>query len=691
MSDYHVQAYEGNEPYVFISYAHKDSAVIYQILRELDQRGVRLWYDDGIAPGSEWPDYIADHLLRASAVVAFITDNSAQSANCRREITFALSKNKPFISVFPSYVSSLSSGLELQLSAQQSVFRQNCKDEEAFIDKIVSTPFIIPCLRRPEPQVHAVAVSVLNPDSDVARREEIAKNKAQLEADRKAAEEARKAALAAEKAARRQQAAAEGKKPKKWLIPVIIAAALILCSTIGIMVVRSLQVRICGETYASSITTLSIYDETITAQDISQIERLKKLTSLSCYNCTFENNCLKGFDTPDPLLTFRLENCQGVTDLSFLQGAAELYYLQLSGCALTDSMIPSLSTLDMYHVDLSDNPEIRKLPALNFGELENFNISGTNITDISPLSEAVKLNDLIASFCPLTDLSPLTPLTRLTELILDHTQVTSYTDDIESLEISTLDFTGTPITDASAFADQTRLSSVSFAYSPIEDISFLSQSSGTLTSLNLHGCAALDLSDIEPLSVCTKLTELYMSNIDLSASNLSFVKDMASLKCLSVIHCGLKDISGIGSHSALYKLRLSLNELKDISPLAGITESTDFDLDLAFNQIEDASPLGTSYHCLSLAGNPITKISFKPEAEYTYTRYILLLDYYEGLETVTTDPGYTWIYLYGTPKSLQVSMKDRNYSYSFCATRVEQLEGIASYFSYEPWEEFIPE
>ena len=352
-------------------------------------------------------------------------------------------------------------------------------------------------------------------------------------------------------------------------------------------------------------------------------------------------------------------------------------------------MIPALSTLDMYHVDLKDNPEITVIPALNLGALQVINISGTNITDISPLSEAVKLNDLIASYCPLTDLSPLTPLTRLTELILDHTQVTSYTDDIESLEISTLDFTGTPITDASAFADQTRLSSVSFAYSPIEDISFLLQSIGTLTSLNLHGCAALDLSDIEPLSVCTKLTELYMSNIDLSASNLSFVKDMASLKCLSVIHCGLKDISGIGSHSDLYKLRLSLNELKDISPLAGITESTDFDLDLAFNQIEDASPLGSSYHCLSLAGNPITKISFKPEAEYT--RYILLLDYYEGLETVTTDPGYTWIYLYGTPKSLQVSMKDRNYSYSFCATRAEQFEGIASYFSYEPWEEFIPE
>ena len=689
MSDYHVQAYEGNEPYVFISYAHKDSAVIYQILRELDQRGVRLWYDDGIAPGSEWPDYIADHLLRASAVVAFITDNSAQSANCRREITFALSKNKPFISVFPSYVSSLSSGLELQLSAQQSVFRQNCKDEEAFIDKIVSTPFIIPCLRRPEPQVHAVAVSVLNPDSDVARREEIAKNKAQLEADRKAAEEARKAALAAEKAARRQQAAAEGKKPKKWLIPVIIAAALILCSTIGIFVFRSLQVKICGKSYVSSITTLSIYDETITAKDIAQIERLKKLSSLSCYNCTFEGNCLAEFDAPEPLYSFRLDGCIGVSDLSFLPACSNLSNLNLLSCALTDDLLPDLSRLKIYQLDIRDNPDISVLPSLMFSNLTQLNIAGTAISDISPLSGASKLTNLTASYCPITNLSPLTSLTGLSSLILDHTLVTSYTDDIEALEIQYLDFTGAPITNASAFENQTVLYQVSFAYTPIEDLSFLPQSSATLISLNLHGCSSLDLSDIEPLNVCTSLKELYMSNIDLSGSDLSFVRDMASLQYLSVIHCGLTDISGIGSHPNLSSLRLSLNEIKDISPLTGITESTDFNLDLAFNQIENASPLGLSYHCLSLAGNPISQMAFLAEGEYS--RYILLLDYFDGLENVTDDPGYTWIYLYGTPKSLQVSMKDRNYSYSFCATRVEQLEGIASYFSYDPWKEFIPE
>ena len=95
-----VPSYEGNEPFIFISYAHKDSAQVLKVLSYLRSRGLRIWYDDGIAPGSEWPEYIATHLDRAEAVISFITENSVNSPNCRREITFALSRNKPFVSVF---------------------------------------------------------------------------------------------------------------------------------------------------------------------------------------------------------------------------------------------------------------------------------------------------------------------------------------------------------------------------------------------------------------------------------------------------------------------------------------------------------------------------------------------------------------------------------------------------------------
>lgn len=48
-----VTAYEGSENYIFVSYAHKDTEEVFPIMESLRRRGYRLWYDDGIAPGSE--------------------------------------------------------------------------------------------------------------------------------------------------------------------------------------------------------------------------------------------------------------------------------------------------------------------------------------------------------------------------------------------------------------------------------------------------------------------------------------------------------------------------------------------------------------------------------------------------------------------------------------------------------------
>ena len=117
-----ISVYEGQDPFVFVSYAHKDSDAVYRILRLLQGRGLRIWYDEGITPGSEWPEYIASHLDRAEAVIVFITESSVNSFNCRREITFAQARNKSFISVFLEKTE-VPLGMELQLSAQQSMFR----------------------------------------------------------------------------------------------------------------------------------------------------------------------------------------------------------------------------------------------------------------------------------------------------------------------------------------------------------------------------------------------------------------------------------------------------------------------------------------------------------------------------------------------------------------------------------------
>ena len=51
-----VKPYEGQEAYIFISYCHKDRASVFPIIEQMARDGYRVWYDEGIDPGSEWPE-----------------------------------------------------------------------------------------------------------------------------------------------------------------------------------------------------------------------------------------------------------------------------------------------------------------------------------------------------------------------------------------------------------------------------------------------------------------------------------------------------------------------------------------------------------------------------------------------------------------------------------------------------------
>lgn len=167
-----VTAYEGSEKYIFISYAHKDTEDVLPIMESLAGRGYRIWYDDGIAPGSEWPEDIAQHLNNCAMVIAFVSENSMASVNCRREINFALSRQKPFLSVLLE-PTEMPLGMELQLSAQQSVLRYNYRSEEKFIEKICACPDMDCCrsvpapVTLPDPEAAPVREKTVTPASDI--------------------------------------------------------------------------------------------------------------------------------------------------------------------------------------------------------------------------------------------------------------------------------------------------------------------------------------------------------------------------------------------------------------------------------------------------------------------------------------------------------------------------------------------
>ena len=66
------EAYNGDEPFLFVSYAHKDSAEVFPELVALRGMGVRIWYDEGIDPGNEWPEEIEAALKKSAMFLVFI-------------------------------------------------------------------------------------------------------------------------------------------------------------------------------------------------------------------------------------------------------------------------------------------------------------------------------------------------------------------------------------------------------------------------------------------------------------------------------------------------------------------------------------------------------------------------------------------------------------------------------------------
>ena len=46
--------YNGQDYYIFISYAHKDSDAVFKFAKKLEERRYNFWLDTGLEYGREW-------------------------------------------------------------------------------------------------------------------------------------------------------------------------------------------------------------------------------------------------------------------------------------------------------------------------------------------------------------------------------------------------------------------------------------------------------------------------------------------------------------------------------------------------------------------------------------------------------------------------------------------------------------
>lgn len=399
-------------------------------------------------------------------------------------------------------------------------------------------------------------------------------------------------------------------------------------------------------TVKRTCSTLRLDGAYITADSISQLNKLKNLSSIIFDQCNFEDGVLS--DLTLSLTYFCIKDCTGVSNYQFLLNFPDLCELTLENCHVNDDSFPVLTQERLNKVCIIKNMGFSNLSLIPMESLIELDFSETAVKDLTVLVDAENLNTIRGNNTPLFNLDPLAKLTKLCTVQFDCCSIQEVTMEFMSLRMKELSLANNQLINCSGFSNLTVLESVDLGYNRLTDVSWLGKSSKTLKTVILSG-NLLTEEDIAFLHTCTAIENLDVADIQMQFLNI--VENMNNLKFLRAVGCGLQDISILQKFPELTHVYLARNKITDISPLKDLGGFSAF-VDLSFNNISDVSVL-PRIASIDLRGNPlcITNNSFEQGSGKTIT-----LDYVEGL--LDHVPSFNNFHIYDCPADRKVAVED---------------------------------
>ena len=419
--------YIGEKPYIFVSYAHKDSEVVMRAIALLQQSGFRVWYDEGIDPGSEWPDTIEKYLERSSYFIGFISANALDSNYCKCELHTAFNERKKMLIVYLENIK-LEGGLKMQLSSRQSIHWYRYESENAFFKKLLTAPGLNDC-RESENKVKTInASTAAQANSNTA-----------VELHPAAAEQNNSVEIAAKHNSNEAQAAEQLKsccgntsdeaQNEHFEISILYEDADSIRNYVHehydeMISASSIAVRI--SVHHKQISRLDIHgdvDIDISAlwADVNIGEKIDELHIFYDGYSVFDIGQIKNLPN---LRTLEIEEIEEIEETppvnfsSFEYCGKKLRKLVLH-CFINEEVIHSISNItSLRHLDLGNGSrsEIRDISPLgNLKNLRTLVIGGT-LRELSPIARLENLEELTIFSNVLSDISVLGELKRLKAL-----------------------------------------------------------------------------------------------------------------------------------------------------------------------------------------------------------------------------------------------------------------------------------
>lgn len=149
-------------PFIFVSYVREDSDFVFPEIERLEKQGYRIWYDkEKLQPGDFWDSAISRAIDACACFIVFITQDSINSRNVRKEIDRALSAGKHVISIHWEKVT-LPPEYDGPIGSRQALERYSLlkREYEEPLNRALA-PYRIPGFKAPAPPQPETRLHVL--------------------------------------------------------------------------------------------------------------------------------------------------------------------------------------------------------------------------------------------------------------------------------------------------------------------------------------------------------------------------------------------------------------------------------------------------------------------------------------------------------------------------------------------------